>query len=341
MDLRTRSHVAPSRCQSRGASVPTVAQRKQGNQGLSSQLLWHATEASQLCQPTASKFPSSKNPAAQLSLPAPLRRSFSIPRPRRDKFSPRLSTRCTSGSGGNSPMLPQQFTNNRMTCDSGSLVTIPNVVRPVKRPRDSGAHGHRKKQNQDDSYGLEDVPEENLLPTIADSRSPTSHHISPETVSQLLQGAFAPQIASHILVDCRYPYEFEGGHIQGAKNLYTRQMVRDFFFPGNVPLPLPPTTVIIFHCEFSSVRGPAMRGYLRELDRMFNSHFYPRLSFPHTFIMSKGFKAFHSDEERRNLYCTTPHYVTMDSQPLQCQRYRKLARRTRSLNDKEQSPFWS
>lgn len=33
-----------------------------------------------------------------------------------------------------------------------------------------------------------------------------------------------------LLIDCRYDYEFKGGHIKGALNLSSKQQLEDFFF---------------------------------------------------------------------------------------------------------------
>ncbi|CAF3635788.1 unnamed protein product, partial [Rotaria sordida] len=56
---------------------------------------------------------------------------------------------------------------------------------------------------------------------------------------------------------CRYPYEYNGGHIQSAKNLYTRSQIYNEYF--HKPLELKDTlkrNIFIFHCEFSSERAP-------------------------------------------------------------------------------------
>lgn len=59
-----------------------------------------------------------------------------------------------------------------------------------------------------------------------------------------------------MVVDCRYPYEYEGGHIEGAVNLYTEQLVTEALL--EVPLQgVTRSLVIVFHCEFSACRGPA------------------------------------------------------------------------------------
>ena len=38
--------------------------------------------------------------------------------------------------------------------------------------------------------------------------------ISSETLSKVIDGEYSHEIEKAIIVDCRYPYEFEGGHIQ-------------------------------------------------------------------------------------------------------------------------------
>lgn len=48
--------------------------------------------------------------------------------------------------------------------------------------------------------------------------------------------------------------------------------------------------VIIFHCEFSSERGPRMCRFVRERDRAMNE--YPRLYYPELYILKDGYKDF-------------------------------------------------
>ena len=85
------------------------------------------------------------------------------------------------------------------------------------------------------------------------------------------------------MLDARYRYEFEGGHIQGAENfgMWDEQKFMDEFFPeslGPKALAIPPNgsdsankneggdphSILIFHCEFSSARGPALLRALRK-----------------------------------------------------------------------------
>jgi len=75
-------------------------------------------------------------------------------------------------------------------------------------------------------------------------------------MSAVLRGCYDDQMDDVTVIDCRYPYEFAGGHIRGAVNLYTHEMVRDFLMRHVTSTS--GRHVLIFHCEFSSERGPKM-----------------------------------------------------------------------------------
>lgn len=127
-----------------------------------------------------------------------------------------------------------------------------------------------------------------------------------------------------IIIDCRYPYEFQGGHIkvggacpagrglwnphpapsgpehssscvhQGALNLHQEEHVEDYLLRSPI-LPSRPDkrVVIIFHCEFSSERGPRMCRFVRKRDRDMNE--YPNLHYPELYILEGGYKKFYHD----------------------------------------------
>lgn len=91
-------------------------------------------------------------------------------------------------------------------------------------------------------------------------------------MSDLVQGRYSHLIDRFSIVDCRFPTEFEAGHVDGAVNLNDEAQIVDFFLTpgsgflhGDRDLPSPcvsddpgPKPVIIFHCEFSQKRAPAM-----------------------------------------------------------------------------------
>lgn len=79
----------------------------------------------------------------------------------------------------------------------------------------------------------------------------------------LLRGEFGDKVASFQVIDCRYPYEFEGGHIHSAQNIYTKdqiltELVNSKTDTAKLASDEPKSNIIVFHCEFSSERGPKL-----------------------------------------------------------------------------------
>ncbi|KAE8615005.1 hypothetical protein XENTR_v10008377 [Xenopus tropicalis] len=77
----------------------------------------------------------------------------------------------------------------------------------------------------------------------------------------------------------------------GALNLHRQEEVTDYFLKQ----PLAPSVaqkrlIIVFHCEFSSERGPKMCRFLREEDRARNE--YPGLYYPELYLLKGGYKDF-------------------------------------------------
>ncbi|GAB1600512.1 M-phase inducer phosphatase-like isoform X1 [Argonauta hians] len=118
--------------------------------------------------------------------------------------------------------------------------------------------------------------------------------ITSETVKALLGGHYDKEVNSYSIIDCRYPYEYEGGHIVTAKNIYDKDSIFQIFLKN------PPNTnnsgkrdIIVFHCEFSSERAPKLARYLRNKDRSANENNYPALYYPEIYILDGGYKDFH------------------------------------------------
>lgn len=110
-------------------------------------------------------------------------------------------------------------------------------------------------------------------------------------MSAVLNGDYDHHIDHLTVIDCRYPYEFEGGHIRGAINLYTKDSIRNFL--NETMTSSEKNHVIVFHCEFSSERGPKMYRHLRSLDRESNKDSYPQLNFPEVYLLEGGYKEFY------------------------------------------------
>jgi hypothetical protein len=112
------------------------------------------------------------------------------------------------------------------------------------------------------------------------------------------------------ILDCRFQFEFNGGHLPSARNITTFQQVIDLLLPSissslNVLIPLNEMTrnpdnvpimqervLLIFHCEFSQSRGPEYFARFRELERTL--HDYPELCFPESYVLFGGYNAFYS-----------------------------------------------
>uniref|UniRef100_A0A2I2Z2J6 M-phase inducer phosphatase n=1 Tax=Gorilla gorilla gorilla TaxID=9595 RepID=A0A2I2Z2J6_GORGO len=129
-----------------------------------------------------------------------------------------------------------------------------------------------------------------LLQTV-DGKHQDLKYISPETMVALLTGKFSNIVDKFVIVDCRYPYEYEGGHIKTAVNLPLERDAESFLLKSPItPCSLDKRVILIFHCEFSSERGPRMCRFIRERDRAVND--YPSLYYPEMYILKGGYKEF-------------------------------------------------
>ena len=77
-------------------------------------------------------------------------------------------------------------------------------------------------------------------------------------LAELIKDSGSGAVDEYSIVDCRYPYEYEGGHIQGAQNIWEKSVLSDRFFSKPQYTAEQRRRIIIFHCEFSSKRGPDM-----------------------------------------------------------------------------------
>eukprot|EP00047_Mylnosiga_fluctuans_P023082 m.131792 g.131792 ORF g.131792 m.131792 type:complete len:518 (+) comp9476_c0_seq7:9876-11429(+) len=163
--------------------------------------------------------------------------------------------------------------------------------------------------------------------------------ITPATLQELLSGLHRDGLDQVEVVDCRFPYEYAGGHIQGAVNLFEPTDIRSIFtkFDGAGH-----RVAIVFHCEFSSQRAPRMCSHLRKMDRELNREAYPRLCFPKLFILEGGYKAFYL---AKPALCEPQAYVPMNSDEQRCNQYltplRKAWKRSFSVSDVLSPPVGS
>jgi len=172
------------------------------------------------------------------------------------------------------------------------------------------------------------------LPTLPKSSS--ARAISSETLVRLMEGHFKEQIEGYYIIDCRFPYEFKGGHIKGAHNVPPSDSMDKLteMFMERANLLASKKLAIVFHCEFSSKRGPSAYKLLRGMDRTANIERYPKMYFPHMYILEGGYKEFFSQYPQ---YCYPQCYVTMKDKKYSKElklntRLKRISERQRSLS---------
>ncbi|KAG5360771.1 M-phase inducer phosphatase [Yarrowia sp. B02] len=146
--------------------------------------------------------------------------------------------------------------------------------------------------------------------------------IKRETLVQILDGQYAHYYDRHVVIDCRFEYEYDGGHIDGAININSKDRLEELLTDEEGILgcanPLRPgkrggdarkRTLLIFHCEYSAHRGPRMAMHLRNRDRRLNMTNYPHLNFPDVVILQGGYNHFFEQFHTR---CYPPQYVEMN-----------------------------
>jgi len=141
------------------------------------------------------------------------------------------------------------------------------------------------------------------------------HH---QTMADLINGKYDGAYDKLTVIDCRYPYEYKGGHIRGAINIYTEKEITEFLhLEIENPSEQQDVHIIVFHCEFSSQRGPSLSRHLRKHDRQINSMDYPRLVFPEIYCLFGGYKEFYLNHPE---LCDPSAYVTMNDENM-CKAY--------------------
>ncbi|XP_050084969.1 M-phase inducer phosphatase [Anopheles aquasalis] len=233
------------------------------------------------------------------SRPTEMARCFKRPEP--PGVSPVHSKRCKTIDG--SPKTTVSLAIGVL--DSPSRTTVPVVLKkPVYQKSISMNDAQimsalSRSSSEPDLIG--DFSKSYVLP-LMEGQHRDLKSISGDTMARLLRGEFRDKVASYKIIDCRYPYEFEGGHIRGAKNLYTQEQIIEELISSKTE---PPVTdgqdgssstvrrnIIVFHCEFSSERGPKLSRFLRNHDRILNSDSYPALHYPEIYLLHGGYKEF-------------------------------------------------
>ncbi|XP_063148126.1 M-phase inducer phosphatase 3 isoform X5 [Candoia aspera] len=96
----------------------------------------------------------------------------------------------------------------------------------------------------------------------------------------------------------------------GALNIHRQDDLSELFLRKPLLRSSPQKRLIlVFHCEYSSERGPKMCRYLREEDRAMNE--YPALHYPELYVLQGGYKEFFLENKE---LCEPQSYCPMDHQ---------------------------
>jgi len=241
-----------------------------------------------------------------------------------------LTAEVTSGLGRKKPIFSRSFSETEATLSTRNHTETELTI----------MKSCQLKEEMEDI--LPDSSRLYALPSISSgTKHPSLRTITCHTLAEVMEGRHKSTIRSFRIVDVRYKFEYDGGHIQGAEN-WQHGEDEEFLssFLPDTPLPAAPPTydketydeassngrdILIFHCEFSSQRGPDFYKKLRERDRQLNKDVYPGLYFPECYLLHMGYKEFW----RNYPSLCTGTYTQMDD-PRHETEYRKMRAKSKS-----------
>lgn len=163
-----------------------------------------------------------------------------------------------------SPRYPFKLNNNSNTKEIRSSLILGGGIPLQKCFSENHASIMRAVQiSSSDPSLIGDFSRAYALPLMQNSKHRDLRSITCHVMADLLQQRYEDLIQSFTIIDCRYPYEYEGGHIQNAINLYTQDHIYNTFVKNQskeaeIQTINSKRNILIFHCEFSSERGPSL-----------------------------------------------------------------------------------
>ncbi|GMM53318.1 putative tyrosine protein phosphatase [Starmerella bacillaris] len=147
------------------------------------------------------------------------------------------------------------------------------------------------------------------LPTFSIRQDPF-RRITASTLCRAIDGEFQSLFTDIIIIDCRFEYEYEGGHIEGAMNVNSKQQLEDLLFKQR-ECSFSMKSLLVFHCEHSAYRSPMLANHLRHCDRDLNASNYPNLFYPNVVVLEGGYSKFYVNSSSR---CVPQNYIGMNHQ---------------------------
>lgn len=263
-----------------------------------------------------------------------------IRKTRSKSFSIKRDNPCENSPSPVSRKKRQRFVRSQSTLDVNTLAPVQKILTaPLPSRglfRSQSFDTHVTKSPSVDITSLFDMDNKNLigdktkeycLPTL-ESKHPDLKGISPETLASVMDGDYKHMIDEVFIIDSRYPYEYEGGHVKGALNIYEKQELVLHFLQNPKCNP-DKRQIFVFHCEFSSKRGPAMCRFLRNQDRDVHQNCYPKLYYPEMYLLEGGYKEFFAN---RKTYCQPEVYREM-LDPQFSHELKKFSKRSKSWSE--------
>mmetsp|Transcript_19334 Transcript_19334/g.28810 ORF Transcript_19334/g.28810 Transcript_19334/m.28810 type:complete len:563 (-) Transcript_19334:12-1700(-) len=277
--------------------------------------------------PTVIKIPSQSNQIAEVETPL---RQLAL----KNSTSRGLSKSCADFSllpSPSSASLSQQLDTSKNASSStnvlnGSFEEMPHASEITSSPtmtrkrfgsdissRSTANFSYQFPESRTASATMRSVNRQDCRLPVVRGSHPDLNCISAHTVSALMcKDAPLRQMFSNVyVIDCRYPYEFDGGHIRNALNIPNEQNLIERFFSTQSLSALRANrkpVAVIFHCEFSSQRGPRSYRTFRNQDRKLNQHNYPNLHYPELYLLEGGYKQFFHECKTQ---CEPQAYIEM------------------------------
>ncbi|OMJ13121.1 M-phase inducer phosphatase [Smittium culicis] len=253
------------------------------------------------------------SPSNNFSVSTPSITSF--PRPKNESLNYKLQSTspCISLNPKKNRMLIKQRTVSSSATPTSDFFSESNdsfaesPSKPLTRAKSQSTSSALDNKNPFllNSYSTFDSNIDSSIPSFSISNDPIKR-IEPSTMSSLIDGKFDHLFDQLVVVDCRFPYEFKGGHINTASNSPSIESLEKQFLSNP---PSDKRVVIVFHCEYSIKRAPSMARHLRKRDRELNILSYPNLFYPHIYVLQGGYSNFFVNHSS---LCFPQKYVTMD-----------------------------
>lgn len=269
----------------------------------------HASSASSLGDTYENQPPQERRPPSAGGV-APLRY-----RPQVSGFNPGCVSRNGSPAGGHGRRPSNPFFRSRKHFRrSLSMFEHPeDVMRSKTEPAAAASNALQAVMD------IEEPQEPQLPHFAADDPGDTIPRITRQTLVDVLDGKYGGSFDEKMIIDCRFEYEYDGGHIDGAINYNDKELLTTHLFET----PMQGRTLIVLHCEYSAHRAPLMARHIRSHDRNVNAASYPRLTYPEVYILSGGYSEFFDAHRCR---CYPQNYVEMSDENHQRTCERELGR---------------